>query len=85
MPVEVKAGAAGSLRSLHQFLARGEPSRRTASPLALRFDLNPPSLSEPQVSLTDGTSRTLSYRLLSLPLYMVEQAERVLDACREDR
>jgi len=71
--VEVRSGAAGSLRSVHQFLARGA---KAVVPLAMRLDLNPPSLSEHEHSLADG--RTLRYRLLSLPLYLVEQADRLL-------
>jgi len=74
VPIEVKAGTAGSMRSLHQFLAR---ELGGGAEVALRFDLNPPSLSEHEHRLRDG--RAVRYRLLSLPLYMVEQTERLLD------
>jgi len=74
VPVEVKSGKSGSLRSLHQFIAR---ESKQESPLALRFDLNPPSLSECNHKLADGTE--VSYRMLSLPLYMVEESARILD------
>ena len=52
VPIEVKSGKSGTLRSLQNFVE----ARR--SPLAVRFDLNKPSLQE------------APYRLLSLPLYM---------------
>ncbi|HOU91348.1 MAG TPA: AAA family ATPase [Polyangiaceae bacterium] len=74
VPVEVKAGAAGAMRSLHQFVAlRG-------TDLAVRFDLNPPSIQE--ISTTASTPegpRSVRYRLLSLPLFL---AERVDDLVR---
>lgn len=75
VPIEVKAGTAGRLRALHQFLARDVKS---IADVALRFDLNPPSVSEHEHGLPDG--RTVRYRLLSLPLYLVDQTLRLLDA-----
>ena len=73
VPVEVKAGTAGSLRSVHQFLVRGT---MPSDPVVLRFDLNPPSVSEHEHHLADG--RPVRYRMLSLPLYMVDQCDRLL-------
>ncbi|NCP02407.1 MAG: ATP-binding protein [Deltaproteobacteria bacterium] len=64
VPVEVKSGAAGSMKSLHQFMAEKGLS------LAIRFDTNPPSLQTIQVKTTTGKS--VKYRLLSLPLYLAE-------------
>ena len=52
VPIEVKAGKSGTLRSLQQFMDSHQ------APLAVRFDLNKPSL------------QTVPYKLLSLPLYM---------------
>lgn len=75
VPVEVKAGKAGSLRSLHQFLSR---DIKGGIPVALRFDLNGPSIAEHQHGLKNG--RSARYSILSLPLFMVEHAERLLDA-----
>ena len=79
VPVEVKSGMWGSLRSLHQFIARESKQK---SLLAIRFDLNLPSLSERDHKLADGTE--VRYRMLSLPLYMVEQSTRVLDQILAD-
>ena len=70
VPVEVKAGATGSLRSLHQFV------RERSSRLALRFNTDPPSLLEDARTLPDGTR--VRYDLLSLPLYLVGQARRLI-------
>ena len=74
VPVEVKSTTAGSLRSVHRFLNR--KIKATGTPVVLRFDLNPPSLSEHEHRL-NGEQR-VRYRMLSLPLYMVEQCERLL-------
>jgi len=71
VPVEVKAGATGSLRSLHQFV------RERSSRLALRFNGDPPSLLQDSRKLPDGT--TVRYDLLSLPLYLVGQAHRLIE------
>jgi hypothetical protein len=57
VPVEVKAGKSGTLKSLHQFIAHEKVSR------AVRFDLNIPST---QNLIIEG----VSCELLSLPLYM---------------
>jgi len=65
IPVEVKSGSSGSLRSLHQFMV----SRPGAT--AIRLDLNAPSSQEIQtmVMSADG-KREARYHLLNLPLYM---------------
>ena len=75
VPVEVKAGATGSLRSLHQFV------REKSSGLALRFNADLPNLRPQSATLPDGA--TVHYDLLSLPLYLVGQARRLIDAGAE--
>ena len=70
VPVEIKAGTTGSLRSLHQFL---KEKRRD---FALRFNADVPSLLRDSKGLSDGTR--IDYRLLSLPLYMIGQARRLV-------
>jgi predicted AAA+ superfamily ATPase len=68
LPIEVKSGASGSLRSLHQFMAEKN------LPLAVRLDLNPPSLQSIATKIQTKTGvREVQYKLLSLPLYMVEK------------
>ena len=66
VPVEVKAGAAGTMKSLLEFV-RVKHSRR-----AVRFDLNPPSR---QTVNANG----VRFELLSLPLYLVGQLQRLLN------
>jgi hypothetical protein len=72
VPVEVKAGRTGTLKSLHVFL------REKGLDFALRFNTDPPSLLETRTSLSGGDQR--SFRLLSLPLYLIGQAERLCRA-----
>jgi len=74
-PVEVKSGTAGVLKSLHQFMASKD------SRLAIRFSQNIPDLSEVTYRLTnrsDHRSDSGTFKLLSLPFYMVGQLERVV-------
>ena len=66
IPVEVKSGAAGKLRSLHQFM--DVAPHRTA----VRFYSG--SLTTSQVETPAGKS----YRLLNLPYYLVSQLEEYL-------
>ena len=70
VPVEVKAGKSGTLKSLHVFLREKKRS------LALRFNSAPPSLLDTHTSLADG--QQVQFRLLSLPLYLIGQARRLL-------
>ena len=75
VPIEVKAGASGSLKSLHQFVAEKGVS------LAVRFDAAPPSIQTVRTSVQRGGTRTdVTYRLISLPLYLVERLPSLLAA-----
>ena len=79
VPIEVKAGRAGAMRSLHQFVAEKKV------PLAVRFDAQPPTLQTVQANIRrgDGIER-VRYRLLSLPLYFVERLPEILEAVTAD-
>ncbi len=74
IPIEVKAGSAGSLKSLVQFL------RSKGSTVALRFDMNPPSSQTIRHTVEQGFEKMqLVATLLSLPLYAVEETRRLLE------
>ncbi len=67
LPIEVKAGAGGSLKSLQQFILEKKVRQ------AVRFDLNPSSrVTVAYRARSDQTSRDVTFELLSLPLYAVE-------------
>ena len=71
--VEVKSGKSGRLKSLHLFC------KTYKSDIALRLDLNMPSIIKcsHKISLA-GKIVDVSYRLVSLPLYMVELSRQIL-------
>ena len=72
VPVEIKSGTAGSMKSLHQFMADKNLN------LAVRFNSNLPSKENINVKTTQGDS--VSYTLLSIPLYLAQQINNLLIA-----
>ena len=64
LPVELKSGATGSMKSLHQFMFDKKLK------MAIRYDQNPPTLFDLSVKTTQGNP--VSYRLYSFPWYFVE-------------
>ena len=70
VPVEVKAGKTGTLKSLQVFVAEKK------SPVALRFNAMPPSCSRQETRLA-GKDK-VPFLLVSLPLYLVGQARRLI-------
>ncbi len=71
IPIEVKAGKTGSLRSLHVFACS------KGSKIGLRFNIDLPSITKIRTKLPGFTEH--DYSLLSLPLYMAEQTKRLVD------
>ena len=77
IPVEVKAGRSGSLKSLFQYAHEKQP------PIAVRFDTNPPSLQTVHHAIRTATDTVLvALRILSLPLYAVEALPGLIDRLR---
>ena len=66
VPVEVKAGTTGALKSLQVFVAEKK------SPVALRFNAMPPSCSRQETGVAGKDN--VPFLLISLPLYLVGQA-----------
>jgi uncharacterized protein len=76
-PIEVKAGKSGTLKSVQQFALCKNAA------LCVRFDLNPPDMGQiTHAARMDGGSVPVTYTLLSLPLYLVEELPRILDEIR---
>ncbi|MBN2653156.1 MAG: ATP-binding protein [Spirochaetales bacterium] len=73
VPVEVKSGKTGTLKSLQVFVIEKK------SDLALRFNSEPPTLCNLVTSISNRPEQ--SFRLLSLPLYLVGQTSRLLEEC----
>jgi uncharacterized protein len=76
VPVEVKAGSVGAMKSLHAFM------HGKGLGLAVRLDTNSPSVQDLQVRTTLGDPAR--YRLLSLPLYMTESIPSGIARCLLD-
>lgn len=70
IPIEVKAGASGTLKSLHYFL------REKNLNFGVKFSTMLPKVNEEKAKLVTG--EVCNYKLLSLPLYMVEELPRLL-------
>jgi predicted AAA+ superfamily ATPase len=75
IPIEVKPGKSGRLKSLHMFISE------KGCDFGVRFNTAPPSLLDTTAKLATGES--LPYRLLSLPLYLVGQARRLSQQIRD--
>ena len=74
IPIEVKAGATGSLKSLHQFMGEKQ------SPVAVRFDASLPSIQDINAKIQQKTGdKNVKYPLLSLPLYLVERLDSIVE------
>ena len=73
LPIEVKAGTSGSLRSLHQFMHKMRLSR------AIRFDAQKPSRFDVHTTIpTEGGQVDVQYQLISLPLYLASEVRRLI-------
>jgi uncharacterized protein len=73
VPIEVKAGASGHLKSLMQFVAEKQGD------FAVRFDASPPSQQTVEATIRkDHGIEAVRFRLQSLPLYLVEALPRVV-------
>ena len=70
VPIEVKSGKGGTLKSLHLFLR--EKGRHSG----IRFNSDRPSVLDLETAVSDG--RNVPYRLISLPLYLAGQVRRLL-------
>lgn len=68
LPVEVKWGSSGAMKSLHQFM------HDKKLPRAVRFDSN--NLSTTDLAVRTTTGQPVQYSLLSIPIYL---AERILE------
>jgi uncharacterized protein len=74
IPLEIKSGKVGTLKSLHLFMVL-----KKSSQLAVRCSLDIPSLVEANHQITiEKVKATAKYTLLNLPLYMVSQVKRIV-------
>lgn len=78
LPVEVKAGKSGLLKSLLQFVFEKNVK------IAIRFDLNPPSVQKISHKIQrNQKTETVDFSLVSLPLYLTGQLNKIIDNLRK--
>lgn len=70
IPIEVKSGKTGSLKSLHQF------SVEKKTDLAVRICSEPLCLQDAKGTLS--TQEPYNYNLLSVPFYLIEELDRLI-------
>lgn len=71
IPIEVKAGTTGTLKSLHRFMLLKERS------LAVRINSAIPQISN--VDVKDTLGNPVKYELRSIPFYLIGEMHRLLD------
>ncbi len=76
IPIEVKAGVTGKLRSLHQFMNEKSWKR------AIRFYAGPIQRDHIRSKTTIGALN--DYELISLPFYLLGQIDRLLKLCAHE-
>ena len=74
VPIEVKSGPAGSMKSLHQFMAE------KSLDFAVRCNFNLPTLEN--ISLKTTLGQSVSYRLLSIPVYLTQYLDRLMEEAK---
>jgi len=73
IPIEVKSGATGTLKSLHQFMGSKKAQ------IAVRFDTQLPDIQQiDTVIMQNKQQHQVQYPLLSLPIYLVEKLEEIV-------
>jgi hypothetical protein len=79
VPIEVKTGHSGKLKSLHSLMAE------KSLPFAVRFDANPPSRQSinSSVHVVHGEVKAAKYTLLNLPIYLADWLDDILSACSD--
>lgn len=75
IPVEVKAGTTGTLKSLHQFM---KEKKKT---IAIRVNSDFPR--QGPVHVKDSFGSSIEYNLLSLPFYLLGQLHRLIQSAEK--
>lgn len=70
IPIEVKAGTAGGLKSLHLFMGLKEYS------IAVRINSDTPSLGK--IEVVNSLGVRVTYTLLSIPMYLISRLHKLL-------
>lgn len=74
IPLEVKAGKTGTLKSLHYFMGKKKFN------FAVRVNSDYPSVVD--INIKDTASNLVQYKLLSIPFYLLGQVHRLIDLAK---
>lgn len=74
IPIEVKAGTSGGLKSLHLFMGLRE------YPLAVRINSDIPSIG--RMVVINSLGKSVEYTLLSIPIYLLSRLHYLLDSIK---
>ncbi len=77
VPVEVKSGTTGSLKSLREFI------KEKKSSLAVRVNSDKPSLCFAEIA--EGSGGSHQYKLISVPFYLLGQIHRLLSDAKQQK
>jgi predicted AAA+ superfamily ATPase len=77
IPLEVKAGSTGTLKSLQQFMLEKKKT------IAVRVNSDFPSLCT--VNIKDPIGANIVYKLLSIPFYLIEQLHRLIKSAENEK
>jgi hypothetical protein len=73
-PIEVKAGKTGTLKSMQMYLYEKKLHK------GIRFNMDLPTMGTYNSKVNaPGKNTGLSWKLMSLPLYMVSELKRIID------
>lgn len=76
IPIEVKAGSTGSLKSLHVFMG--------VKKLQIAIRINSDLPSSVIVNVKDSLGHPVKYKLISLPFYLIGQIPRILQSSKDE-
>jgi predicted AAA+ superfamily ATPase len=71
IPIEVKAGSTGALKSLHEFM------KLKARNLAVRVNSDYPTVGPVNIKISEGSD--VKYTLISIPFYLTGQIHRLIE------
>jgi hypothetical protein len=77
VPVEIKSGKAGSMKSLHQFMHDKHLN------LAVQINANLPETTQITVKTTKGDP--VAYTLVSIPLYLAQQIDSLISGLTSEK
>jgi predicted AAA+ superfamily ATPase len=77
IPIEVKAGKTGTLKSLHYYM------NQKNSNIAVRINSDFPSITD--IKVKNHLGKPVEYTLISIPFYLISELHRILDSFQTEQ